>query len=795
MDETRLAEPPAERQPATPTRPCLPFRAAWRLLPGLLAGLLFLHLAAGAALFGAAAPTVSILLASLLAGSIAAQPAVLYLLRRLALGPRLAHIAALAGVVALSALMRFWGLRFGLPYLDHPDEWAVADRAVRIIQTGDYNPGSFVYPSLYTYLQAAVASVHFLWGASAGLYRALNDIDPARYYVWGRALTALLGSAAVLLTYILGRVSYGATAGLLAAAFLAVYPAAAGDAHYLTTDTPSMFFTLLAFLAIARLGLGASTDHRRPTTGDRPPATDHRRPTTDQQSEDRTVSSAAGGRQALLQNPGRTAGRRTFYALGLLAGLAVGLATATKYNVASLVVPLALALCYRAYDLSRLSVEPRAASTVRLATCAALWSLLGLIVGFTLGTPYWLRELPQLLNDLASVLVHYRITGHPGAESGNPALFYWGAFNANGVLLAWAFLAGALLAFVRRRRADLLVLAFVVSYFLQMAGVKVVFFRNTMPLLPFLCVLAAGAVVALTGMLRDRIYIQGASIQNPKSKIQNALARSPVHPLALTTLLFLIILTAQPLALIVRDNWLRAQPTTRILATEWVERSAEAGTRIWLEDQTLILSERLRVQGGRPVTDQSPEWFVQNGFRFLVVNEDARRENRERLAAFGEPAARFAPDGERLGPKLSIYDTGYGDPSRDRRTPSGATLGAGALTLDGYQHAGTAQPGTILRLALYWRANRALPQDYTVFVHLLDPRGVKVAQRDLPPLDGRRPTGSWQPGELLRDDQDLPLPGDLAPGTYRLVVGMYDPATLVAINDQGPIDVGEVVIR
>ena len=45
-----------------------------------------------------------------------------------------------------------------------------------------------------------------------------------------------------------------------------------------------------------------------------------------------------------------------------------------------------------------------------------------------------------------------------------------------------------------------------------------------------------------------------------------------------------------------------------------------------------------------------------------------------------------------------------------------------------------------LPLALYWRAERPLDQDYLVYVHLLGPSDVKVAQRDTPPLDGSLPT-------------------------------------------------------
>jgi hypothetical protein len=175
-----------------------------------------------------------------------------------------------------------------------------------------------------------------------------------------------------------------------------------------------------------------------------------------------------------------------------------------------------------------------------------------------------------------------------------------------------------------------------------------------------------------------------------------------------------------------------------------------------------------------------------------VVNDSIAKSDATQLAAFGEPAIRFEAGGQRQGHTFLIYDTGIADPAHDARTPAGATLAGGALILDGYNHTQKVAPGSVLRLALYWQVERALDHDYVVFVHLVDAQGNKQAQRDTPPLDGSRPTSTWQVGELIRDDQDLPLPDTIPAGRYTLLVGMYDATTLVSINDGGPIVIGEV---
>jgi 4-amino-4-deoxy-L-arabinose transferase-like glycosyltransferase len=752
-DERLTSEIPQERAVLRPR--AIP---PWLLhtLPGGLAALLFVALVLGEPALGSAARPIQATLALALATAVLAQPFARAALRRVVMWPELPHAAAVAVVLVLGLMLRTWGLRFGLPYLEHPDEWAVADEAVRMLRSGDYSPFSYTYPTLTIYMQVGVAAAHFLWGAGAGLYRDLADLQPQHFYVWMRALTAALGTGALALTYALGRSLYDRAAGLAAAAILAVLPAAAGDAHYVTTDTPAMFFTLLALLAIARVGLAGER-----TTKDEAPR--------------------VGGEGRATQNRQR----RELLAGVLLAGLATGLAAATKYNVGVLVLPLGLAVLLA----SRVLTEGR----WRFVAAGGMLAALGVLLGFTLGVPLWLRELPRLVDDLASIIVHYRFEGHPGAEASRPALFYWWALTSEGLLFALAALVGALLAFVRRSRADLLVLAFVVPTVLQLSGVKVVFFRNAMPLLPLLCILAAALLVA--AMPRKHEDTKARRPEEQKNAFVPARLRAFVlNPAALVALATLVI-AAEPFAQALHDEQLRARPTTRILATAWVEQCAPDGARVWLEDGTLTLPARLRVQGGQPVTSHPPEWYRDNGFRLLVVNVDRAQNDPALLAAFGAPAATFERAGERHGPTLAIYDTGVGDPAGEQRTPSGATLGAGALALEGYRHPGAVRAGDVLPLALYWRAARPLVADYTVFVHLVDERGNKLAQRDTPPLDGSLPTSRWTPGQLIRDDQDLAVPEGVPPGSYRLLVGMYDAATLVAITDAGPVDVGEVVVR
>jgi mannosyltransferase len=90
-----------------------------------------------------------------------------------------------------------------------------------------------------------------------------------------------------------------------------------------------------------------------------------------------------------------------------------------------------------------------------------------------------------------------------------------------------------------------------------------------------------------------------------------------------------------------------------------------------------------------------------------------------------------------------------------------------------------AAPGATLQVTLYWHALRPTPTGYTVFVHLLGADGKLLAQHDGWPVNGLRPTWTWQPDESLLDRHTLALPPQVAGGTGTLLVGLYDSQTIV----------------
>ncbi len=119
--------------------------------------------------------------------------------------------------------------------------------------------------------------------------------------------------------------------------------------------------------------------------------------------------------------------------------------------------------------------------------------------------------------------------------------------------------------------------------------------------------------------------------------------------------------------------------------------------------------------------------------------------------------------------------------------PLEANLGD-AITLLGYDLSpvGSLKPGQNAELTLYWQGDKPLSEDYSVFVHLRDLAGRKVAQDDGFPSGGTWPTSAWEPGQPVADERSISIPADLAPGKYGLWVGMYRLSDQTRLPMQAP---------
>jgi 4-amino-4-deoxy-L-arabinose transferase-like glycosyltransferase len=166
---------------------------------------------------------------------------------------------ALGLALLAAALLRFWALTQGIGFNPGPDEPEVMERAVRMIKTGALNPHFFDYPGLYIYVEAAVSVLRFMVGAMQGKWAGLAQAPTEDFYLWARAITALLGTATVWVVYRCG-LRWGPQTALLAAVLIAVMPLHVRESHYVLTDVPATFAVMVTCLLSLRA-------HERETMG------------------------------------------------------------------------------------------------------------------------------------------------------------------------------------------------------------------------------------------------------------------------------------------------------------------------------------------------------------------------------------------------------------------------------------------------------------------------------------------------------------------------------------------------
>ena len=330
----------------------------------------------------------------------------------------------LACILLFAFIVRFAGVKRGLPYIWYFDETQLANMAFTILRTGDYNPHFFDWPSLNVYLQAIVASLCYLYAVGHGIMQNLDQLvvrwdwitNNSIFYIWGRTFTVLLSVFTVATTYKICSKCYSTIVAVMASLLLA---SSVNYIHYsrvIAVDVPTVFFVIITYYLATCIVSGID--------------------------------------------------KKMYMFAGLLAGLSI----AGKYNSWPIVVVLVLAYFF---------------SKERKSTPVIYFYLMMFFVGvgFFLGCPYSVLDLSAFLRAIGGVILHYR-SGHPGAEGppGISQLIYYYHFFCNKNTLGKVFMYFSLLGigygFIKNWRYNLLLLCFPVIYMWYMCNLKVNFTRN-----------------------------------------------------------------------------------------------------------------------------------------------------------------------------------------------------------------------------------------------------------------------------------------------------------------------------
>lgn len=343
---------------------------------------------------------------------------------------------AIGACCILSFALRVPSLRWGLPYLFHPDEHTNFEVVLRMLKQHELNPHFFHYPSLFFYANALVQLAHYAVSRPFGGVQALSDLPDLDMPIGGgglslqpstfmaaRLLATACGVATVWVAYRIGRgLSKDARVGLLAALLVAVSPSVLRDSRWMAPDGMVMLAvtaTLLASLSALRTG---SWKHY------------------------------------------------------LWASVLTGLTASLKYNGALVGLTVCSAALLR--DGWRAFRNPWFYAAPLLA-----------IGAFVLTSPYVVLDFQHFWRDFASERAHYA-RGHDGAE-GNTLAFYCRYLWAGEGPAAVLALAGLVSGVAMRDKGVTLLALFCAAYF---CFINLFVTRNgqtLVPMVPALLVLAA----------------------------------------------------------------------------------------------------------------------------------------------------------------------------------------------------------------------------------------------------------------------------------------------------------------
>jgi hypothetical protein len=351
------------------------------------------------------------------------------------------HRPALVIVLVSTFLLRLWGVKQGLPYSYNVDEAThFVPRAVAFF-SHDLNPHYFLNPPAYSYVLHLVFE---LWFGGSDAATGAYATHPTEVYVVARVVAAVLGTAAVGLTYLAGVRFFNRTVALLAAAIFGFSFLPIFYSHLALNDVPT-----LAPVALSLYGI------------------------------------AGVMRQ----------GRRRDY---VIAGLGVGLAAATKYTGAITLLCLVGAfVCDGAGGGVWIAVRRFAVALV-IAVAAFVAANPYAILDFS-SFQYGVSSQASLAAGQDPV----KLGTVPGSGIG---YYLWSFTWGMGWGPSLAAVGGSVLLLVRRRLAMALVLLPApIAFVIFMGGQQRFFGRWLMPIFPLVAILGAyGAVELARWLIRAR---------------------------------------------------------------------------------------------------------------------------------------------------------------------------------------------------------------------------------------------------------------------------------------------------
>jgi hypothetical protein len=466
------------------------------------------------------------------------------------------HYLILAGIVVLGFVLRAWALTWGLydsnvSRRPHPDEWPVYWLFHWFGSNHNLDPcphsqsacffdWGMVYP--YVAYGVRVIMTPFTGLVPAGTFGRQADMEFVWAVIAGRTTSLIFSTLTILVVYQLAAEAFSAEAGLAAALVAALSTLFLQLAHFSTPDSLTTFLLSCTLLLAMRACL-------QPTA-------------------------------------------RRF----ALAGALLGLAGGSEYHMTLLALPIGVAWW--------LGDTPRHARYLALAVGCAL-------ITYLVSSIYTLVHLSEFIAATEHTLRIRTVDsslqyGDRWSVFGPAWLYvirYPLGYGVGFALTAW-MLAGTAWSLIRRTRADWILLAWLIIYFVLVSLSPAKFMRYSAPLLPVLAVFSGRFLIDLLRL--TRLY-----------------GRITVFALAVAAVLISLVYDGAYAALF-------SSTDPRLSAAQWIEQRAPAFSEVafdQLPNGLINLPYYFTAAGYQPCFSLFQPKALSNPARYVVTDSYDREEH------------------------------------------------------------------------------------------------------------------------------------------------------------------------
>ncbi len=545
-------------------------------------------------------------------------------------------------ILILALTLRLYGIHFEVP---HPDDYITVQGAMhfgpaKLVPTGYGLYGLYVWPAFtLVYVQGLLFALYWLIGNLLGVFpniesfRNLYLADPSSFFLIGRMMNVCFSLGTIWSLYYLAKKSYNHKIGLLASLFLATSFIHSFHSQFIRPDIPATFFIVLAVLSCLMIlekrepkyylyagilsGLAIATKFTSGllvflifmthlmVTG-KGLFRDHYSLTTK-----KIVSGMCMTFGILLVFAGSAVSPNDLFHFIETFFSYSGELSAATFNFLQLLLQVGTILGVGFILIGFLLIRSSTVGNVILNLAGSkylLMSFAAVLLTFVMSDPLFLldfkRQLQIFIRDPNFL---GRSSSFLGADSHGfvkTAWWYlkgplnWGA----GILIAIPAALGLLLSLYRKRPADLLIIAFPLSYFLVISAGKSQWARYVISLMPFVALYAASFLHTLLERLSNRY-----NSETKQNVILSLLAFGLVIPSTYN---------------ILRYDHLLSQTDTRTLAKAWVIENIPAGTKIGQDAYTgNIPMENYQITKKFSLSDKPLHYYIENNYQYLMVSD------------------------------------------------------------------------------------------------------------------------------------------------------------------------------